>query len=193
MTSDLGVDAGGGDAVEVPVNARWVDPAPRETPDGPSYAVTRYTAYPTGYTDVADPRRYWCLTVEDAGDGWAVRWRSRCLNYRGEWEFEPPVRSRTSDFLCRCRFAERAALLRAQQSVDDLVVDAMTYTEFVVHIREQAATEARRALKAGRSRSLLDDPSAVGATDPVLPLHVRLRRAVSTRTRTTGPRPPDAS
>jgi hypothetical protein len=45
---------------------------------------------------------------------WAVRRDGRCLNNRGEWEYEPLPSSRDDDFIKRCRFptpeAARAAL-----------------------------------------------------------------------------------
>lgn len=155
------------------VNARIIESIAEDDQE-PIYRATRYTVYPSGFSRVAAAeRRNWCVHVEDAGDGWAVRWRSRCLNYRYVWEFEPPKKSRTGDFLRRCRFSERAALLRAKQAVDQLQVDGMTYEEFVAHVRERAAEEARAALATGASATPLDPPGQ----DPVLPLHLRLTRA----------------
>jgi hypothetical protein len=115
------------------------------------YRTTRYTVYPTGYSEMANPeRRQWLLRVEDAGDGWAVRWRNQCLNYRGDWDFEPPPKSRSADFLKRCRFSERAALNRAQNAIDELLVDGLTFQEFREKVMEQARAKARTLLKDSR-------------------------------------------
>ena len=165
------------DSSATPPQTRVVNAGVMETSndeqDAPTYRATRYIVYPTGFSRVAEPsRRNWCLVVEGAGDGWAVRWRSKCLSYRNVWEYEPAPKGRSTDFLARCRFSERAAILRAKQAVDKLVINGMTFDEFVAHIREEAATEAREALQNGTSGSPADPhPSA-----PVLPLHVRLRR-----------------
>jgi hypothetical protein len=156
------------------VNAGLID-AMDEDGDGPTYRVTRYIIYPTGFSRVHSPeRRHWCLRVEDAGDGWAVRWRSLCLNYRNQWEFDPPAKSRTNDFIARCRFSERAAILRAKRIVDALEVDGVTFDGFVERVRQEAAAEARAALASGSSASPLDTNPA----GPVLPLHHRLKRAL---------------
>lgn len=153
------------------VNVRTID-LPHSDPETPTYRSTRYTVYPASWTRIADDRRRdWRITVEDAGDGWAVRWRSRCLNYRNEWEFEPRARSRTDDFLKRCRFSERAALNRARRAVDELVIDGMTFAEFTAHVRQEAAARARAALTEGVSGSPADPEHG----HPVLPLHQRLR------------------
>lgn len=179
---DMGGRDTDGPVKDVQVNARIVESRTGEEA-GPTYAVNSYTVYPNDYASVADARRRsWCLRVEDAGDGWAVRWRSRCLNYRNVWEFEPPRKSRTHDFLRRCRFSERAALLRAQQAVDKLVVDGLTYEEFVDRVRDDAAAAARAALERGYSASPVDQD----ALAPVLPLHMRLKRVVGRRPPGTG-------
>jgi hypothetical protein len=136
-----------------------------------AYRTSCYAVYPTGFDEVADPgRRHWVLRVEDAGDGWAVRWRSRCLNYLREWEFEPPPKSRTDDFLRRCRFSERAGILRAQQAVDHLVVEGKTFTEFVQQVRADATARARAVLKGGDSAQ----PEDAGVYRPGLPLAFRV-------------------
>jgi hypothetical protein len=156
------------------VNARLLELPRAEALAGASCRTTSYTVYPNGFEEIAHPRRrHWLLRVEDAGDGWAVRWRSRCLNYRREWEFEPPAKSRSSDFLRRCRFSERAAIRRAQQAVHELVVDGLTFPEFVAQVRAEAAEKARAALREGGSADL----RGAGGTRPVLPLAFRLRSA----------------
>jgi hypothetical protein len=166
------------------VNAREVWLQGAEDSDTAAYRTTRYTVYPSGFSQVSDPeRRHWLVRVEGAGDGWAIRWRTRCLNYRNVWEFEPSPKSRTDEFLQRCRFSERAALLRAKKAVNELQVDGMTYEEFVHQVRAGAASKARTALEAADSPSLADADGIA----PVLPLRpaeevgseadtVRLRR-----------------
>jgi hypothetical protein len=157
------------------VNARLLERPSAEALAGASCRTTSYTVYPTGFDEIAHPlRRHWLLRVEDAGDGWAIRWRSRCLNYRREWELEPPAKSRTNDFLRRCRFSERAAIRRAQQAVHELVVDGLTYPDFVAQVRVEAAEKARAALRDGGSADL-SGCAAPGGARPVLPLAFRLR------------------
>ena len=133
--------------------------------DHPTYEISAYTVFPTGYRRAVDaPKRdAWRVTVTDAGDGWAIRWRARCMNYRGAWEFEPPLEARNADFLKRCRFNEHAALLRARRAVDDLIVDGQTFTEYVdtfwaVH-REEARAVLRRRRRGlfGRERPLREE------------------------------------
>lgn len=119
-----------------------------------NYRVSGYTVYPSGYDRIAAPaRENWRITVVDADDGWSVRWRSRCLSYRGLWEYEPPRQSRTPEFLARCRFTEQAALHRARMAVDRLAVDGLTFDEFVDRVRADAARKARAELK--KKRGLL--------------------------------------
>lgn len=154
------------------VNVRTIE-LPNSDPDGPTYRSTRFTVYPAGWDRIADDQRRDCrVTVEDAGDGWAVRWRNRCLNYRYDWEFEPRAGSRTDDFLNRCRFSQRAALNRAKRAVDELVIDGMTFEEFVTHVQSKAAAKARAALAEGVSGS----PDEFKPSRPVLPLQRRLRK-----------------
>jgi hypothetical protein len=115
--------------------------------NGPTYRVASYTIFPSEFDRVADPDRHnWCLTVADAGDGWAIRWRNRCLNFHGRREHEPPATARAVDFLRRCRFSERAALYRARQVIDSLEVEGMTFDEFVARVREDAGVQAREVL-----------------------------------------------
>jgi hypothetical protein len=141
---------GPGETDPVVVNARTVDEMAVDE-SRPWYRPTCYTVYPSGFDRVAVPERgRWLIHVVDAGEGWAVRWRGKCLNYRRYWEFEPPPKGRSADFLNRCRFSERGALHRARQVVDDLVVDGRTYDEFVTHVREREAAKARAALEAER-------------------------------------------
>jgi len=128
------------------VNARVIEIRHGDA-EGPSYRTTRYTVYPSGFARVAvSERGRWCIYVEDAGDGWAVRWRNQCLNYRNTWEFEPPARARSFEFLDRCRFSEQAAVNRAKWAVDRLLVDEMTFDDFVARVHEEAAANARTAL-----------------------------------------------
>lgn len=162
------------DAVYRPLaNARTVDTFSTDQ-DSPTYRATCYTVYPTGFDRVAVPERdRWRINVVDAGDGWAVRWQRKCLNYRRVWEFEPPKGGRSADFLSRCRFTERGALLRAKQAIDELLVDGMTYDEFVVHVGDDALAKARAVLASGQGAALGEAERGV----PTLPLHNRLLRA----------------
>lgn len=43
-------------------------------------------------------------TFDLSADVWAVRWLGRCINERGEWEFEPSPSNRDDDFKERTRF-----------------------------------------------------------------------------------------
>lgn len=115
---------------------------------GPTYRVTGYTVVPSGFDRVSVPERdRWLITVSDTGDGWAVRRRTLCLNYRRTWEFEPPPRARSEDFLHRSRFSEQAALNRAREVIDSMVVDGLTYDEFVDKVRQDSVVKARRVLE----------------------------------------------
>lgn len=137
----------------MPANGRR--DSPEEEAPRPTYRVSAYTVYPSGYDRVAvEEREDWRITVVDTGDGWSIRWRTRCLNIRHTWEYEPPRRSQTADFLRRCRFSEHAALQRARAVADSLQVDGMTYDEFVDHVREVSAAKAHAELQKER-RSLL--------------------------------------
>lgn len=123
-----------------------------------TYRITGYTVYPRGYDRVSVPERErWLVTVSDTGDGWAVRRRTLCLNYRRTWEFEPPARGRSQDFLHRCRFTEQAALNRARQVIDEMLVDGLTYDEFVEKVQHEAAVKARAVLEEER-RAILAAP-----------------------------------
>jgi hypothetical protein len=127
-----------------------------DSPSLPTYAIAAYVVRPTDYDKVTNPdKRRWCLTVADAGDGWAIRRRSMCLDYRDQWEFEPPADMRDAAFLRRCRFTERAALLRARQVVDRLTVRGETFADFQDRIREEAAEQARQYLELERRRDSL--------------------------------------
>lgn len=120
----------------------------------PRYQISAYTVFPAGYQAVPDvpDREAWCLTVADAGDGWAVRWRSRCIDYRGSWLFEPPTESRTAEFLHRTRFSEQAALRRARREIDELVVDGLTFAEHVAAFRAGQRALAREVLHARKRK-----------------------------------------
>lgn len=129
--------------------------SPEEEAPRPTYRVSAYTVYPSGYDRVAvAERENWRITVIDTGDGWSIRWRTRCLNIRHTWEFEPPRRSQAPDFLRRCRFSEHAALQRARAVIDNLLVDGMNYDDFVEHVRKESAAKAAAELRKER-RSLL--------------------------------------
>jgi hypothetical protein len=110
----------------------------------PRYRIASYTVYPSGFDRLCSPDTHrWCLTVADAGDGWAIRKASMCLNRRGEWELEPVANARDAAFLGRCRFERHTALARARQVVDRLTVRGLTFDEFVEEVRAEAAQRAR--------------------------------------------------
>lgn len=117
-----------------------------------TYEISAYVVYPAGFHDVpgAPERHKWQITVADAGDGWAIRWRARCMSYKGLWEFEPPPEARIPEFLKRCRFNEHAALFRARQAVDELIVDGMTFSEYVADYRRHHRNTARVLVAAQR-------------------------------------------
>ena len=103
-----------------------------DNPAAPTSQVAAYTVYPTGYELVrAQDKPRWCLTVADAGDGWAIRRGARCLNYANQWEHEPPRELRDAGFLQRCRYNQHAALLRARRLIDQLDVDGILFSELV--------------------------------------------------------------
>ena len=124
-------------------------PPPDETSSAPWYRVSAYAVSPTDYDEHADipGRSRFMLHVVDAGDGWAIRRGNRCLNFRGQFEFEPPPASRTADFLHRCRFTEQAALLRARHFIDDVTVGGHNFQTYVKQFREEMRQKARIELK----------------------------------------------
>lgn len=104
---------------------------PTAEPVGPIYRVASYTVYPSGFDEVeGTDRERWCLTVVDAGNGWAIRRGNRCLNVALQWEQERAPALCDSQFLRRCRYNEHAALLRARRIVDRLEVGGMTFDEY---------------------------------------------------------------
>lgn len=122
----------------------------------PTYRVSSYTVYPSGFDRISHPHRgRWCVTVADAGDGWAIRRGNMNLNIQREWEFEPPADVRDDAFLRRCRFNEHAALLRARRVIDKLTVHGITYEEFVQQVHEETADLARQQLQKERGVSML--------------------------------------
>lgn len=130
-------------------------PQQQEIPP-PTYRVASYTVYPSGFDRITHPHKHrWCLTVTDAGDGWAIRRGNRNLNIQREWEFEPPPDLRDAEFLRRCRFNEHAALLRARRVIDKLTTHGLTFEEFVQQVRREAAELARQHLEKDRGRPML--------------------------------------
>lgn len=122
----------------------------------PTYRVAAYTVYPSGFERISHPHKHrWCVTVADAGDGWAIRRGNMNLNIQREWEFEPPVNVRDSNFLRRCRFNEHAALLRARRVIDKLTTQGLTFEEFVQQVRKEAAELARQHLEEEQARPML--------------------------------------
>jgi hypothetical protein len=130
-------------------------PRHRDDVRPPTYQVASYTVYPSGFDSITHPHRYrWCLTVADAGDGWAIRRANMNLNIQREWEFEPPAGLRDAAFLHRCRFNRHAALLRARRVIDQLTVGGFTFDEFVRQVHEEAAELARQHLEKEKGISL---------------------------------------
>lgn len=101
----------------------------------PTYHVSSYTVYPTGYDQVDRPgKERWTVSVEDAGNGWAIRRDGRCLSIALQWERERPPELCDSHFLRRCRYNEHAAVLRARRVVDRLEVLGLTFDEFAAAV-----------------------------------------------------------
>lgn len=122
----------------------------------PTYRVSAYTVFPSGFDRISHPHKHrWCVTVADAGDGWAIRRGNMNLSIQREWEFEPPAGLRDAAFLRRCRFNEHAALLRARRVIDKLTVQELTFDEFVAEIREHSAQLAKQHLEQESGVSLL--------------------------------------
>lgn len=111
-----------------------------QAPVGPTYRVAAYTVCPSGYHDVdGAAKERWCLSVVDAGNGWAIRRGDRCLNIALQWEDEREAALCDAAFIRRCRYNEHAALLRARRVVDRLEVAGLTFDEFAMKM--WAATE----------------------------------------------------
>lgn len=142
----------------VTVNADQLDPPPGEENQQPRpmYEVAAYTVYPSGYHQIpeAPARHLWRLSVIDAGDGWAIRHRRMCLNFRGQFELDPPVDVRTPDFLHRCRYTERAALHRARLFIDTMTVDGLTFRRYIKQYRQDMREQARAELREHAEQSL---------------------------------------
>ena len=103
-----------------------------QEPVGPTYRVASYTVYPSGFHDRdLAAKEQWCLSVVDAGNGWAIRRGDMCLNIALQWEDERLPVLCDAEFVRRCRHNEHAALLRARRVVDRLEVAGMTFDEFV--------------------------------------------------------------
>lgn len=122
----------------------------------PTYSISAYVVRPSNYDKVVHrDRDRWCLTVADAGDGWAIRKRNMCLNFGNGWELEPPPALRDAAFLQRCRFNEHAALLRARRLIDTLTVRDETFDDFHARIRRDANDQAQQYLEFVRRRGTL--------------------------------------
>ena len=79
--------------------------------------VTQYTvcALPDGH----DEYSYFALTVDrvmgyEGVSGWAVRRMGRCLDARGEWDWEPQPSSRTDEWIATHRHDLDTALILAK-------------------------------------------------------------------------------
>lgn len=120
----------------------------------PTYAIASYVVRPTNFENVHHPDKgNWCLVVADAGDGWAIRRQHLCLNYRNDWEFDPPPEARDDAFLARCRYNEFAALLRAKRVVDELAFEGLTFSAFEAQVKAEVDEQARAYLDLKRERT----------------------------------------
>jgi hypothetical protein len=133
-------------------------------PPTPTYRVSTYTVFPSGYDKVDDPSRSrWCLTVADAGDGWVIRRGDECLNFFNQWERELPPELRDAEFRRLCLYNEHAALLRARRVIDSLDVGGFTFEEFVWQVHVAASEDASdRNDRAVDRQSRPRDPSGPG-------------------------------
>lgn len=105
-------------------------------PLGPTYCVAAYTVFPTGYEHVEHAGMdQWCLSVVNAGNGWAIRRGDKCLNIALQWEEERRPELCDKEFLRRCRYNEHAALLRARRAVDRLEFGGLTFDEVTAGVR----------------------------------------------------------
>jgi hypothetical protein len=112
----------------------------------PTYRVSSYTIYPTGYDKVDRPgKERWTVSVEDAGNGWAIRRDGKCLSIALQWESERPPELCDSHFLRRCRYNEHAAVLRARRVVDRLEVLGLTFDEFAAQLVDRGADAVEQA------------------------------------------------
>lgn len=124
----------------------------------PTYHVSSYIVYPTGYDHVDRPgKERWTLAVENAGNGWAIRRDGKCLTIALQWERERPQELCDSQFVQRCRYNEHAALLRARRVVDRLEVLGLTFDEFAAQPLDHAVDAIDQALQRITSPSLGDD------------------------------------
>ncbi len=106
-----------------------------QAPVGPTYRVAAYTVRPSGFHDLdSAAKERWCLSVVDAGNGWAIRRGDRCLNIALQWEDEREAALCDAQFVLRCRYNEHAALLRARRVVDRLEVAGLTFDEFAMKV-----------------------------------------------------------
>jgi hypothetical protein len=100
-------------------------------PVGPTYRVASYTVYPSGFHELeGSAKERWCLSVVDAGNGWAIRRGEMCLNIALQWEVDRAAVFCDAQFIRRCRYNEHAALLRARRVVDRLEVAGLTFDEY---------------------------------------------------------------
>jgi len=129
----------------------------------PTYRVSSYTVYPSGYDGVDSAgKERWTLSVEDAGNGWAIRRDGKCLSIALQWEHERPPELCDGQFLRRCRYNEHAALLRARRVVDRLEVLGLTFDEFATRRVDQAADAVQEA----RQRMVVaSSPAPVNASE----------------------------
>lgn len=144
----------------------------------PTYRVSAYTVYPSGYDRVAvTERESWRVTVIDTGEGWSIRWRSRCLNIRNTWQLEPPRRGHHS-----------------------LLVDGMNHDEFVEQVQKESAAKAAAELRKERRSPLSlfqrtgqhrEPPRSSAATSPIEPESIATARSVYLSYRRSGESAPE--
>jgi hypothetical protein len=106
-----------------------------QEPVGPTYRVASYTVCPSGFHELdSAAKEQWCLSVVEAGNGWAIRRGEMCLNIALQWEEERAPVFCDAQFIRRCRYNEHAALLRARRVVDRLEVAGLTFDEFAAKV-----------------------------------------------------------
>jgi len=81
------------------------------------WVTTEWALWPPPERDAHTPITVSRMWQRDGSALFAVRWRGRCLNDDGEWEWEPIPSSRDAAFMARCRFTSLGeTMLRAERA-----------------------------------------------------------------------------